>query len=198
MPETDTMPVAGPMPARCPVFLILDDHPAFRMGVRAIVSSRWKNAEIREASTVQEVCRILETGAVDLAILDQSVGSERGIDLVPDLVAKGCRVVVLSMSSDRLAMVQARRWGALGWIRKDESPAAILTGIEMAFLGRPIWSEAQVGLSPKEAEVLDAMYRRIALKDIAAGMGVTYSTLNTHKRRILSKLGLSGERDPQD
>lgn len=176
-----------------PSFLLLDDHPAFRMGLRAIVESRWKNAEIREASHVSEIRRVLETGMVDLAVVDQSVGAERGVDLVPELVARGCRVVVLSMSGDKLAMIQARRWGASGWIRKDESPAAILAGIEGALRGRNLWTEAQAGLSPKESAVLDSMYRRVALKDIAAGMGVSYSTINTYKRRILSKLGLTDE-----
>jgi len=198
MTDAQAIGTNGSPTGTCPVFLVLDDHPAFRMGLRAIVAARWKSAEVREASTLSEARRILETGGADLAVLDQSLGSERGVDLVPDLVAKGCRVVVLSMLADRLAMVQARRWGAVGWILKSESPASILAGLESALSGRPLWPEEPVGLSPKETEVLDGMYRRISLKEIAAAMGVSYSTMNTHKRRILSKLGLTGDRDAQD
>lgn len=184
-------------PAPGPGILLLDDHPALRMGLRAIILSRWKGASVREASSLPEVRRILETGGADLAILDHAVGEERGVDLVPELVGAGCRVLVLSMSSDRMAMVLARRWGAMGWVGKDESPSAILEAIASVLDGRALWKDPPVGLSPKETEVLDGMYHRVALKELAQRIGVAYTTLNTHKRRILSKLGMADGRDPE-
>jgi DNA-binding CsgD family transcriptional regulator len=58
---------------------------------------------------------------------------------------------------------------------------------------RRVWAQArEAGLTPREADILDALARGRSHKQIACDLGIRYFTVTTHARNLFAKLGVSG------
>jgi len=58
---------------------------------------------------------------------------------------------------------------------------------------RRVWAQArEAGLTPREADILDALSRGMSHKQIAWELGIRYFTVTTHARNLFAKLGVSG------
>lgn len=170
--------------------LVVDDHPVFRLGMVALLRSRWPSATILEEDGTRPIQTRDGAPQVDLAIVDHRLGPLDGLTLLDGLVASGAKVVMVSMDDDLCASEIARARGASGWMRKDWDASRLVSLVEKVFQGESLWKDPAKRLSPMEKVVLDALSRKDALPDVASKLGVSYSTLNTHKRRLFRKLGI--------
>ena len=133
-------------PQACSVLLI-DDHPAVRQGLAALLASRGF-LRLIEAATAEEARRVLDATPIDLAILDLSLEQGNGLDLVPDLTGRGGRVIVYSMFEDARTIRRSQQFGALGYVTKRDDPAGLLDAVDHVIDGRSY-------LSPRAAAALD-------------------------------------------
>lgn len=175
-----------PLPGR---ILVVDDHPVFRMGMVSLLRMKWPAATVVESDGANPLSLGEGSHPFDLAVLDHHLGPADGLALIEQLRAMGTRVVMVSMDDDACASEIARERGASVWIRKDSDPAKLMVAIERAMHGEDLWAGSAKRLSPMERAVLDALNNKEPLPEVAAKLGVTYSTLNTHKRRLFRKLG---------
>lgn len=175
--------------------LVVDDHPTFALGMLAILRSRWPSATLDHASCLDRARSALR-GAWDLVVLDHGLGIRDGLDLVPEALEGGAKVVVVSMADSPADRERARVRGALGWLRKDCAPESLLDSIAAVLEGGVLWDRGGVRLSPRERSVLEGIAQRVPLKRLAARLGISYSTLNTYRRRISRKLDLGDDSDP--
>lgn len=190
------------MTASCSVLLI-DDHPAVRQGLAALLAARGF-LTLREAATAEDARKVLDETGIDLAILDLSLEQGNGLDLVPDLTGRGGRVIVYSMFEDARTIQRSLQFGALGYVTKRDDPAELLDAVDRVVKGEPYLSVRAATalrdadspaegkeLSEREQQVLSLMGQGESNIGIAAALGISVRTVETYYARISEKLDLS-------
>lgn len=124
--------------------LIVDDHPAVREAL-TIRLGRQPDLEVcGEAADTSDALRLVADTRPDAAVVDISLKSGNGIDLIKRIRDRDdhVRIVVWSMHSESLYAERALRAGALGYVNKDQATDAIVEAIRRV-LGGKVWlSEA--------------------------------------------------------
>lgn len=183
--------------------LLVDDHPAVRQGLAALLGSSGLPTPL-QASTIEEARAIADETDVDLAVIDLSLERGDGLDLVPDLVSRGARVIVYSMFEDARTIRRSLKYGVLGYVTKRDDPACLLEAVDRVRRGETYLSvraadalsEADAAmqgkeLSERERQVLSLMGQGESNIGIAAALGISVRTVETYYTRISEKLDLS-------
>jgi two-component system, NarL family, nitrate/nitrite response regulator NarL len=121
------------------VFLI-DDHRSILWGLeRLIESSKPEMEVVGTATNCKDALKALEHALPDLILLDLALGSENGIDLIPDLVARTkAKILILTGVTDRSDHDKAVLAGASGVVEKEASAETILAAIKKVHEGQ-LW-----------------------------------------------------------
>ena len=194
--------------------LIVDDHPAVREAL-ALRIGRQADLEVcGEVADTNEALRLVEETRPDVAVVDISLKSSNGIDLIRRINDRHAhvRILVWSMHSESLYAERALHAGALGYITKDQATDAIVEAIRRVLAGKVWLSEAMaerlvqraVGMTQKETtrSPLDALANRelevfrligqgMKTADIAKQLHLSVKTIETYRDRIRQKLDLS-------
>lgn len=188
--------------------LLVDDHPAIRQGV-GLLLALGKHVICGAVPDVAEARRGLDQGNVDLVLLDLSLGTGSGLDLLAEVTARGLPAVVYSMHEVPETIERAFQAGAQGYVTKREDPEVLLEAVATVMAGRRFVSlqavqilarqtlypaDASSGreLSERESQILARMGRGEGSTEIAAALGIGYRTVETYCARIIEKLGFSG------
>jgi DNA-binding NarL/FixJ family response regulator len=219
MPLTQKAPFP-PFGARKKVIqvLIVDDHPIVREGLALRVSLESDMHICAQADNVGDALRLAEVTRPDVAVIDVTLKTGNGIDLIKQLKDRGgpMRMVVWSMHGEDLYAERALRAGAIGYINKAEATDRLIDAIRKAFdnkicvspklaetlLGRSVGPpNSAVGnipvelLSDREFEVFQLLAEEFDIRQIADRMGVRPKTVETYCSRIKEKLHLSTARE---
>ena len=94
---------------------VVDDHPVFRLGMVALLSSVDGFDVVVQASSVAEALEAV-TGDVDVVLMDIELGDGSGIEATRALCARfpGLRVLVVTMHEDEDSLLASIRAGARG------------------------------------------------------------------------------------
>ena len=192
------------MPAR---LLIADDHQLFREGIKALLPPG-EFEIVAESADGQETIRLARRLQPDIALLDVSMPSLNGVDAARELlrVSPRSHVVLLTMHQDKAYLVEALRAGVRGYVLKSQPSAELLHALrEVArgevYLAPGFWrtlvesyhnGEDMVldPLSPREREVLQLVAEGKTTKEIAATLGISFKTAETHRANIMGKLDI--------
>src|SRR5262249_992331 len=198
--------------------LIVDDHPVVREGL-ALRIDRQPDLEVcGEAADEAEALRCVTALKPDVAVIDISLQSGNGIDLIKRLRQRhgDVRMVVWSMYSENLYAERALHAGALGYVTKDQPTDHIIAAIRRVRDGKTYLSEAAaerllqraVGgnpeaaprsevdqLSDRELEVFRLIGMGLSTRQAAEKLHVSPKTVETYQARIKSKLGLDNAHD---
>jgi two-component system response regulator EvgA len=186
--------------------LIVDDHPAMRMVLRAQLAQRFGDARIHEAGTGRQALAATRQLLPDLVILDLDLPQIGGLELAPRLraVHPAVRILVVSGQDPALFATRASRAGAQGYVSKTQELDEILRCVESVLAGysvfpadgqpsgtRPGGAEADrlASLSDRELAVLGMLAHGQSNKAIAAALFVSNKTVSSYKSRIMAKLG---------
>ena len=190
--------------------VIADDHPLFRGALREAVSGLFKDVDIAEAGSFDDVTRLLEHGGeVDLILLDLTMPGVRGFSGLMYLRAQypSVPVIVVSANDDPAVIRRCMDFGASGFIPKTLGIEAIRAGIARVFEGG-VWTPPDIDLGAgSDAETADLMARLSSLtpqqvrvlmmlsegllnKQIAYELSVSEATIKAHVSAILQKLGV--------
>jgi DNA-binding NarL/FixJ family response regulator len=194
--------------------LIVDDHPAVREGL-AIRISRQPDLEVcGEAADVAEALQLFAAVNPDVAVIDISLKTGNGIDLIKRIKARNAsaRLLVWSMYPEALYAERALHAGALGYINKEEATDKIIDAIRRVLEGKVYLSEPMsermlhrtVGgeseraerspvesLSDRELEVFQLVGQGLDTQQIALKILVSPKTVETYRARIKEKLHLT-------
>ena len=192
--------------------VLCDDHRLFTEAL-AVVLADCGHRVVACTSTPEEAAAAVRTEPVDLCLLDLHFadgGGGAAISAIAEIVSScpGTRVVVLSGSSDPALLNRALMAGASGVAAKGEALESILSVLdrvhrgdvvvqgsavriltEMAPSPRTPVQELARFLTARERQVLEHLVRGQSTAELAAQMGVRYSTIRTHIQNILTKLG---------
>lgn len=183
--------------------LVVDDHPAFRAGLRAMLNDAPRFTVIGEAGTVSEAVTLHQQLSPDVTLMDLNLQEESGIVAIRQLLAQRAdsRVIVLStfdMSEDIHLAFEA---GARAYLLKDSSRAEIIAAIEAVHAGerfvppkieqRLVERRTRPALSAKELEILQLIVQGRSNKEIGADLKITEFTVKGHLKNIFLKLHVS-------
>lgn len=188
--------------------LVVDDHPVFRMGLTALLSSIDGFSVVAEAEDAPSAVAAA-ADSVDVVIMDLQLGESSGIDATRQIVERRPElgVLVVTMMDDDDSVFAAMRAGARGYLLKGASPEEIQRAVvsvangEVLF-GPGIASRAvsflagarQRGPSPfpdlteREREVLDLVAQGLDNLSISRRLSVSDKTVRNHLSNVLTKL----------
>ncbi len=192
--------------------LIVDDHPLFREGLRQMIERDPLLAVCGEAATSSDALTLIPQLNPDLVLVDISLGSGSGIDLVKSIRGtwEDLPVLVISMHDESLYAERSLRAGAMGYVMKHESGKTVRNAIHKALQGEVSLSERMSStliarmmrgdgdkpasplemLSNRELEVFRLLGQGKGTRQIAADLNVTIPTINSFRNRIKEKLQL--------
>ncbi len=188
--------------------LICDDHTLVRAGLRRLVDSFEGVEVVGEASTADEVVQRSRQMLPDVVLLDVSMPGRSGFDALDELrrTQPETAVVIMSMHDDSLHVREAMQRGASGFVVKEAAPAELEVAIRAAAAGRTFLSPQVFSsqlqppgarksqgnldqLSRRQREILDALGAGRTTKQIAADLGLSVKTVETHRSRLMETLG---------
>jgi len=185
--------------------LLVDDHPALRVGLRVLLDQAEDIRVVGEAGDTDEALRAIVEHRPGVVVLDCQLPGGGGASVAQEIQRRewATRVLALSSYADDgyvRAMVDA---GAVGYLLKDEAPAAIVAAVRAAALGQTwfspaierkmeAWERGELpgGLTERELEVLRLVAEGQSNKQIARQLCITVRTANFHVGNILQKLEL--------
>ena len=180
--------------------LILDDHAVVRQGVRQILAESFDRLEFDEGKAGLESLELALSQSWAVVIVALDLPDREGLEMLA--ILKGLRphqpILVLAFRAGHFAiastpdeMVSAvRRLVASGTIGQTTGPMEAAPGPEPS--GGPSTAET---LSKREREVLRLIGLGRAVKEIAADLALSETTISTYRSRILIKLGLKSTAD---
>jgi DNA-binding NarL/FixJ family response regulator len=187
--------------------LLCDDHALFREGLSVLLARQPDWRIVAQAADGAEAVRLAGTLKPDLAVLDVAMPGINGIDAAAGIrrVSKDTRIIAVSMYGAEQYRQRMFDAGASAYVLKNDAGADLVAAIEAVLRGETYISARLRDSPPPEpqrsAEVdlerLTArereVFRLLALgrrsKEIGAELGISTKTVETHRARIMLKLG---------
>ena len=194
--------------------LIADDHGLVRRGARGVLNSRHGWKVVGEAANGREAVEKTIKLKPDVAIIDITMPELDGVEVVRQVreATPETKVLVLTMhDSDRMVQ-RALDAGAHGYILKSDLTDCLAKAVKAVAEGKrfltPKISEivlegflnrrsqhrggdpASARTTPREIEIIRLLAEGKSNKEIAAKLGIAVRTVETHRAKIMLKLGL--------
>ena len=192
--------------------LLVDDHPVVREGLRSCLSRLPQFTIVGEAASGEEALRLTKRLKPDLVLMDINMPGINGLVATARLrkIAPHTKVLILSVHENREYVAEVARCGARGYILKDAAPTELIRAIESVHHGEGYFSPPVAAamlasmcsppvangqpsaacLTARERDVIALIAAGVGNKDIAKRLGVTLSTVKTHRERLIRKLDL--------
>ena len=185
--------------------LVVDDHPVVRQGLRTFLDLQDDLCVVGEASDGAAAVTAADDLRPDVVLLDLKMPGADGVAALDGLRASGnaARVLVITSFTEPAAVLPAVRAGAAGYVFKDVDPPALAAAIRAVHAGHVLLHpdvarlladgetrRAEVRLTARERQVLGAIARGRANREIAREFGLSEKTVKTHVSAILTKLGV--------
>ena len=174
--------------------LIVDDHPAFRDGMRGLLNTQISFRVMAEAENAKEAWRYLEKTDIDLVLLDINMPGTNGIELASQLRTRYPELIILmlTMYEEDQYVRRAMAAGANGYVIKKAKSRDILDAIKKVVAGKTVLPEISCPeqlLTGSERVVLWLTgHREYDTARIATRMEIVEATVNTHRHNIWQKL----------
>src|SRR6267154_4474640 len=124
--------------------LLADDHPVFRKGLRALLTSLPEATVVGEAADGEEAVRLAAEQQPDIVVMDLNMPGVNGVEATRRIIAArpGTGVLVLTMFDDDDSVFAAMRAGARGYLLKGAEGGEMLQAIHVVSTGEAIFSPA--------------------------------------------------------
>jgi two-component system, NarL family, response regulator NreC len=190
--------------------VLADDHAALRRSLRRLLDGTPHVDVIAEASDLAAATREVYARLPRVLVLDLGMPDGSSMDTVRRLRAQvpHTEVVMLTMDESPLFAQMAFDAGAIGFVLKDRADSELGEAVHRAARGEEYVSPHLAAgldmlrravdgdeLSPREVEVLRLIALGHTSVEIAAKLRLSRRTVETHRARILRKLGLRTRAD---
>ena len=194
--------------------LIVDDDDLMRAGLRGVLSSDEGIELVGEASDGREASYRVRVTRPDVVLMDVRMPDLDGISATRELLDAfpDVKVVILTTFEQDDYIFGALSAGASGFLLKRTRPEELIAAIHTIAAGDSLLSpsvtsrviERMAGqpppdaardprldeLTPRETEVLKLVARGLSNAEIAGELVIEESTVKTHFKRVLAKLGV--------
>jgi DNA-binding NarL/FixJ family response regulator len=195
--------------------VIADDHAVVRQGLRAVLGAEPDLVVVGEAGDGLEAGALVERLQPDLLIADVMMPGLTGLELTRQVRQRfpDTRVLIVSMYANEAFVIEALRHGASGYVLKEAGPVELLQAVRAVVGGRrylsPPISERAIEayirraapgpldpyatLTGREREVFALAAEGNSNPEIAARLSIGTRTVETHRARLMRKLGLHNQ-----
>lgn len=168
--------------------------------VRAVVEQALSAESIHTMmfDSAAEFLACIRPDAPACLVLDVMTSDVNGLDLQRQLAGRDIPVVFVTRQAEISTSVRAIKAGAVDFLTLPLATGVLLkairTAIELDAAAREQWQRSQrvrqrlESLSPREIEVLSMTLEGMACKQLAAKLGISECTAQTHRRRLMRKL----------
>ena len=197
--------------------VLADDHPVVRRGLRALLEAVPDFRVAGETGDGLEAVRLVEELRPQVLVLDLMMPGVGGLEVARQVNHRfpTTRVVILSMHANEAYVLEALRNGASGYVLKDAGGGELVQAVRAVVAGgrylSPPLSERAIAayveraksapldpvgeLTTREREVFGLAAEGQSSADIAARLGISPRTAETHRANLMRKLGLHNQTD---
>ena len=188
--------------------LVADDHALMRRGLRQLLESEagWK--VIAEAASGREAVDKALACRPDLAVMDLSMPDLNGLDATRLILKElpETRVLILTMHDAPELIEKTLETGARGYVLKSDAEADLVKAADALLHGRTFFTSAASrvvlermrrppagtapSLTPRELDIVRLLAQGKSNKEVAASLGLSQRTVESHRTRIMQRLEL--------
>ena len=190
--------------------VLADDQPALRLGLRRVLDADSGFEVVGEAGSAESLLRVARDRKPATIVMDLHLDGLVALDAIQKIRAgvPQSAILVFSGGEEARHVRRALKSGAVGYVLKTAEPEEIRKAVRLAADGtsyispeisehvvhailREDENEGALGvLTPREREVLKLVAEGLSSRQIASELGVSPKTVETHRARMMSKLGI--------
>ncbi|MCC7200218.1 MAG: response regulator transcription factor [Gammaproteobacteria bacterium] len=196
--------------------LLVDDHPVVREGLNFLLAGQPDFLVVGEAGDAPAALEAVARLHPQVVVLDLTLDGEEAIALIADLRRNHpqARILVLSMHDEMLYAERLLALGVSGYVMKQEAPGEFLRALRRVAAGDVHVSEAVSArlisrvrsgraslasplaqLTVRERDVIRLVAKGLGTQEIARALDMSPKTVDSHRRNVREKLGLTSARD---
>ena len=191
---------------------IVDDHPLLRKGLAELINQEPDMTVVGEADDAPAGIKGITTIRPDLVIVDISLKSMNGLELIKNIkvLDPSIQVLVLSMHDETVYALRVLKAGAKAYVMKQEMVEKVMEAIRRIRAGKVFVSDRVAtqmlrtvvdggdpsknspvdSLSDRELEIVALIGNGIATREIAEKLHISIKTVESHRAHIKDKLKL--------
>lgn len=189
--------------------VIADDHPIVRSGIKAVLEQRTEWLVCAEAGDGEAAVRLAQEHAAQIVILDYGLPVLNGLEATLQIrrTMPGTEVLIYTMHEDEALVREMLRAGARGYLLKSEDDSELVAAVAALTRRQTYFSPRVTGyllddflnsqnvatsqdLTPREREIVRLVAEGESNKRIAARLGVSVKTVDSHRTSAMRKLDL--------
>lgn len=195
--------------------LLADDHPIVAESLAILINMMDDFEVIGTVNNGWEVLSFVETNEVDLVLSDLHMPVMNGIETTIRLREKfpHIKIMLLTMSEETVIIKEALVAGIDGYMMKNIERKELQTALRQVANGQKYYSQAVVmrlaeipnpatasgkdeisehmPLTPREIEIMQLIIQELTSAEIAEKIFISPTTVETHRRNLMKKLGVS-------
>jgi two-component system response regulator NreC len=187
--------------------LLADDHALIRQGIKELLQKQGFEV-VCEASNGQEALRLAEKVQPDVAIVDIGMPVLNGVDTAREMrkASPKTAVILLTQHAESQYVAEALRAGVKGYVLKSQAAEDLVHAIHEV-CKRSVYLSPKISpaildayrsksgasenpLSGRERQVLQLVGEGKSTKDVALQLGISVKTAESHRARLMKKLGI--------
>ena len=183
---------------------IVDDHPMVAQGIESILETYDDIDVVATFNNGQAIIDTVETLAPDVILLDLNMPAVNGLSTTEMVLERrpSTRILILSMHDSAEYISTALGHGALGYLLKDVPTDEIKLAIDTVMSGgQYLCTGAEGAIQPgaqnpsaltnREQSILLQLAQGKSNKEVAIDLEISVRTVETHRKNIKRKLGIS-------
>lgn len=191
---------------------VVDDHPIIRQGLAQLLEHEPDMVYCGEAEDAPEALKAIEAAKPHIVLVDISLKTSNGIELIKDLRIRcpEVAILVLSMHDESFYAERVLRAGARGYVMKEEATEKVVHAIHRVLAGEVYLSNKMAAnmlsklvdgnrqtptsqysiesLSDRELEVFELIGRGLGTRQIAGKLHLSVKTIESHRANLKEKL----------
>lgn len=204
--------------------VLADEQPLVRYAVKSILEKTQRYTIVGEASNADEALKLIASLKPDIAVIDLGLPGKSGMQVIYEIKERllASKVIILSSHIEETKVEQAVLAGAAGYILKTCTPSELLIAVDRGLKGDVILPERFLHLresvgsqrrlanganpGPHRADPLDKLSKRerevffllaegLPNRIIAKRLFISPRTVETHRARVIKKLGFGSTAD---
>jgi RNA polymerase sigma factor (sigma-70 family) len=187
--------------------LIVEDHRVVAEGLASLIDSQEDLTVVGNAGTVADSAALATELGPDVVLLDFRLPDGTGADAAAMIreVRPEAKMIFLTREDSDAARFAAVQSGASAFIHKSKAASEVVAAIREVARGKMLITPRTIAtllakrrtidqqlerLTPREKEVMRLVAEGLSSRNVAAELGISYTTVRTHIRSLGSKLGV--------
>ncbi len=180
--------------------MLVDDHPAFRKGMAALIESEPELAVVAQTGDGTEALEMYRQKKPDVVLMDLRLPGMGGVEAILAIRKEfpDARVIVLTTFDTDEDIYRAIQSGAKSYLLKDTPEDELAATIRAVHAGEQVLPEKmakrlaerqrRADLSPREMEVLRLLIKGRSNKEISSALFLSEDTIKAHLKTLFAKL----------